>query len=295
MGKFAKAETQATSVIKALQRSGIIKSLGTARGYSSALTRVAEHAKQHRILGGLRGMSLDHATQYFDARSEEVGQKQLDMERQALQTMFKHLTHKLEADETLPVIQSKHERILSCRSYTPEQIAYVSDAQRAPNKLATNIAYNAGLRSHELLTIRKPDERPPSDRPRLDSKFSGREGEVYTVQGKGGLIREVLIPHDLTKQLEALRLESPKKVTDRGIHYAQYYNINGGHLWANSFTQLAKQKLGWSTGAHGLRHSYAQERMNELQRLGLKRSLALETVSQELGHFRPHITEIYLR
>lgn len=52
--------------------------------------------------------------------------------------------------------------------------------------------------------------------------------------------------------------------------------------------------LGWSRGAHGVRHSYAQERMAELQR-GLRYDDALEVVSQELGHFRPGITREYLR
>ena len=46
--------------------------------------------------------------------------------------------------------------------------------------------------------------------------------------------------------------------------------------------------------AHGGRHAYAQERMAELQR-GLTRWDALETVSQELGHFRPEITGTYLK
>ncbi|MDF5425801.1 site-specific integrase, partial [Vibrio parahaemolyticus] len=50
----------------------------------------------------------------------------------------------------------------------------------------------------------------------------------------------------------------------------------------------------WSTGAHGLRHSYAQERMSELQK-NMTYEKALEVVSQEMGHFRPDITEVYLR
>ena len=47
---------------------------------------------------------------------------------------------------------------------------------------------------------------------------------------------------------------------------------------------------------YGVRHGYAQERMRELQ-VGqlLTRDKALETVSQEMGHFRPEITEAYLR
>ena len=35
--------------------------------------------------------------------------------------------------------------------------------------------------------------------------------------------------------------------------------------------------------------------MRELQSLGLMRDAALQTVSQEMGHFRPEITEVYLR
>jgi hypothetical protein len=35
--------------------------------------------------------------------------------------------------------------------------------------------------------------------------------------------------------------------------------------------------------------------MSELQHGGLSRDEALETVSQEMGHFRPEITETYLR
>ena len=64
---------------------------------------------------------------------------------------------------------------------------------------------------------------------------------------------------------------------------------------SSSVTNAAERVLGWSTGAHGLRHSYAQERMYELQHNGLRRDEALETVSQEMGHFRPEITETYLR
>jgi hypothetical protein len=35
--------------------------------------------------------------------------------------------------------------------------------------------------------------------------------------------------------------------------------------------------------------------MVELRSFGLSRATALETVSQELGHFRAEITEVYLR
>ena len=58
------------------------------------------------------------------------------------------------------------------------------------------------------------DEQPPDDRrarSRLTDtaaermKFAGRAGVVYTVAGKGGLVREVLLPYDLAERFEALR------------------------------------------------------------------------------------------
>jgi integrase len=294
MGKYAKAEKQAASVVKALEKSGAIKSLGTARGYTNALTRVAEFVKAER-LGSLRDMTPERAIAYLEQRGEEVGQKQLDMERQAMQSMMQNLTGQLDAKERLTVVKSEHEQILSSRSYTSEQVSMVTSAQRENNALSTELAHSAGLRGHELLTLRRIEERNPSDRPARAEKFLGREGERYTVKGKGGLVREVLIPSHLAKQLESKRLDSPQKVTDRGIHYAHHYAINGGNKWSSSFSKASERALGWSSGAHGLRHSYAQERMHELQASGLSRHVALETVSQELGHFRPDITEVYLR
>lgn len=115
------------------------------------------------------------------------------------------------------------------------------------------------------------------------------------MQGKGGLIRHVLIPNKLVEQLEKRRLDNPVTITDRRINYLQRYDIGAGKRWSDSFSKASKRALFFSTGAHGLRHSYAQERMSELIALGLSRSVALETVSQEMGHFRPDITEIYLR
>ncbi|ESE42892.1 phage integrase family protein, partial [Shewanella decolorationis S12] len=77
--------------------------------------------------------------------------------------------------------------------------------------------------------------------------------------------------------------------------WVEHYNINGGQKGANSFSQAATRALGWTRPCAGRRHSYAQERMSELQNSGLNRAHALEVVSQEMGHFRPEITETYLR
>ncbi len=299
MGKFAKkdpvevAQKQASNVMKTIQGTHI-KSVGTVRNYEEALSRVAQFANRELSIG-LREISPEQAIQYLEIRSEEVGQKTLDMERQAIQAMMHFTSKKLGPDERLDVIKSEHQQILKCRSYTQDQVKIIADAQRSQNSLSTQLAHAAGLRGHELFTLRRIEERGMSERPALAEKFQGREGERYTVQGKGGLVREVRIPTHLAKQLEAQRLPEPKHLKDRNIHYTQYYNISAGRSWAASFSRAANRSLGWSEGAHGVRHSYAQERMYELQNSGINRDKALEIVSQEMGHFRPDITETYLR
>lgn len=281
--------------MKALQGSAL-HSVGTVRNYEQALTRVGEWIKAQRCCqGDLRQLTPALALDYLGQRGETVGQKTLDMERQAIQAMMQHVTGALAPGKTLPVIKSEHAQILHSRAYTAPQVVLITRAQSPRHALATEIAYAAGLRAHELLTLLPRVERAPDNRPAEPTKWQGREGELYTVRGKGGLVREVLLPHALAGRLEVLRLPEPARVTDRGVHHLCHYAISGGQRWSNSFSAAAKRTLGWSEGAHGVRHSYAQERMRELQHAGLLRDDALRTVSQEMGHFRPEITETYLR
>ncbi|YCH23345.1 site-specific integrase [Pseudomonas sp. D1-3] len=221
------------------------------------------------------------------------------MERQALQAMMLHVTHQLSPGATLEVIKSSAtgRRLADqSRAYNREQVVSIASRQATHNALATELAHAAGLRAHELLGLRRTHQRLPDERPTHGMKFQGiRETTIgYTVHGKGGLVREVRIPIQLAKRLERTRLAEPRVVRDRGINYQQFYGIGGGQPWSKSVSAAAKAALGWSNGAHGLRHTYAQERMATLQR-HLTRKEALEVVSQELGHFRPEITEVYLR
>jgi len=299
MARFANSQKQgakmAGSIMRELQ--GVhIKSVGTVRNYEQALKNVATamvNQGQH-----LRDLDHDRAISYLEQRAEEVGQKSLDIERQAIQSMFRHVTGKLSEGETLRVIRSEHEQVLHSRAYTQEQTHAIADNQREQNALSTEIAYAAGLRAKELITLLPIEERPAdvrNNKEPLDEKFMGREGQRYSVIGKGGLVREVMIPDNLVQRLEERRLEQSREIIDRNIHYQQHYDIQAGRNWSQSFSRSSQHVLGWSNGAHGLRHSYAQERMDELRSQGLTREYALEVVSQELGHFRPDITEIYLR
>lgn len=300
MARFRKTATpdrQALSVVKSLQEGGHIDSVRTNYNYRQALRTVASNLQRFGISSEIRGMTRADIDSYLNARASEIGQKTLDMERQALQAMLRYTNTQIEfaPTERLTVVQSDKPQVLTCRAYTPEQVEAIAERQKPENSLATRIAYAAGLRAHELLTLRQISEQPADKRPALQTKWQGRDGERYTVAGKGGLVREVLIPNELAQALEARRLDQPRQRTDRTVHYQQHYAIGGGNRWSSSFTYTSKKVLGWSTGAHGVRHSYAQERMDELWKQSLKTDVAMETVSQELGHFRPDITTTYLR
>jgi integrase len=263
-----------------------IHSLGTARNYEQALTRLTKWLQGNK-LGDLKTLKAETACAYLELRGQSVKQKTLDQERQAVQL---HLGIKL------PVIKSELVEALKSRAYSVEQVAFIAKAQTVKHRLATEIALAAGLRAHELLTLRPQNERTASTHRQWSShRFYGQTGEVYTVEGKGGLIREVLIPPLLAKQLESYRLSTPLKVKDRKIYYERHYAIGGGKDWSNSFSAASKRVLGWSHGAHGLRHTFAQACMEKLQQQGFFYQDALEIVSQLLGHFRPDITKVYLR
>ena len=185
----------------------------------------------------LTALTPEAAVAYLKGRAAEVGQKTLDMERQAIQAMMVNVTRQLPPDATLPVVKSTEPHRPKPRAYSPAQVRAVAARQDARNALATEIVHASGIRAHELLTLARPGEQPPDDRrerSRLTGtaaegmKFAGRDGVVYTVVGKGGLVREVLLPHALAGRLEARRLDAPQRVVDRGVRYLQRHDLGGG-------------------------------------------------------------------
>ncbi|MRR56990.1 MAG: site-specific integrase [Deltaproteobacteria bacterium] len=296
MAKFRNPKSQAEHAVRKLSaigesrhenhEEGKIHSLGTARNYEQGLKSFGEWLKTERK-GDIFSADKEAAMQYLEMRSAEVRQPTLDQDRQAIQALL---------GEKRERVRSELETNLSTRAYTTEQLNVIRAAQTERNAIATDLAEKAGLRAHELHTLRPAGERPASShRQWREDRFSGRDGERYTVTGKGGLIREVLVPHDLATRLEERRLAEPQTVTDRGIRYQKSYDIGGGQAWSQSFSRASERSLGRSQGGHGCRHSYAQERVNELQERGYSYNDAKEVVSQELGHFRADVIDAYLR
>lgn len=181
------------------------------------------------------------------------------------------------------------------RAYSNGQLHLILAHLPPKAQLSVLLAYNAGLRAEELLTLQRRNEACPSPhRKWSDKRFLGREpGVRYIVTGKNGLKREVMIEKELAEMLESLRYDSPTLIYDRKQPFKVHYDVLGGERFSSAFSKASKETLGWSHGAHGLRFSYAQRRMDE-ELLQLPYTEGKEIVSQELGHFREEITERYI-
>lgn len=185
------------------------------------------------------------------------------------------------------------------RAYSDQQVKVIAlSFEKEQDRLAILLMRDAGLRVHEMYSLRRLDEGKPLTAQRdwrNDRHLLRENGVKYLVTGKGGLTREVVISKPLAERLEKLRHSKPVKVKDRGVNYRQRYDLTGGNNLSQKFTRASKQELGFSLGAHGFRHSYAQSRMATLMANGQPKWKALHIVSQELGHMRPGITRTYLR
>ncbi len=301
MARFRKSDKQAQHIVdgasalgKARQKSQqkTVHSIGSKRTYQASLKLTSEWLVKNGNLNGLDKMSSELCITYLSERAEYVTQKTLDQDRQALQFLPN-------IKENLPVVKSEigHGKLgQQSRAYTPEQLSLIRSVQSPAHALATELAEICGLRAHEMYTLKLISEQSASlHRVWSENRFSGLDGIRYSVVGKGGLVREICLPHALSAKLELNRRSEPLQIQDRKVFYQSHYIIAGGQRWSQSFSESSSRLFGWSHGGHGCRHSFAQNRMNQLQEQGFLYKSALEIVSQEMGHFRPQITEIYLR
>jgi integrase len=302
MAKFSRAsqksnEFQAAQVAKALQGTHGTRTVKGDQSVDTHENRLIFAAKYMRSAHNmpLRDMTVIHAKLYLEQRVELAETKStFNTDRGAVYAMLRN-QGKLGQREQISVRYERDE-IMSSRSYTHTQIDMIRDRMTPKNALCVEIAHAAGLRAHELYTIDKLDHQPADIRPEHELKFQDKsDWERYSVNGKGGLIREIRLPPELAKRLESHRLPTPVQVRDRAVFYDKKYDLSGGKKFSNAFSAASKRTLGYSNGAHGIRHTYAKTELGRYQQRGVPFVDAKTIVSQELGHFRPDIVDAYLR
>jgi integrase len=257
----------------------VITSIGTERSGVQAERRFLEWRADN-------GLDLDgpyiraEVMEFLHEFGETHGQSALDATRMALGRVL---------SLKLPPMLSLVETVRRGRATRPEELKLIVAHQHDRNALASLIAWDAGLRAIELLTLRRHGEHAVSaHRNWPQTMFLGRQDtEKMVVTGKGGLRRTVSIARCLVAELEKWRRPAPVTIEDRGVRYQSFYCVGGGQAFSQSFSRASLTALGASTGAHGLRHGYAQRRVSELRALGWEFMDAIQLVSVELGHFRP--------
>lgn len=268
------------------QAKGKLRSVMTYTRHVEVTALIMERMGVKRV----KQITADIANDYIESQRNKIASRSLENHR----TLLQKIVDIYDPGKRVEIKEKLTPRKWSNRAYTYEQVTTLMSHQKERMRLSTAIAFSAGLRAQELLTIRRIDEADASkQRTWLEKRFKGLEGVKYVVKGKGGLCREVLLPYKLAQLLETKRLPEPKLIEDRKVKIMTHYDITGGKKFSDAFSQLSKSVLGWSHGAHGLRYSYAQERMNHTIPLESYDSKK-EIVSQELGHFRKDITTHYL-
>lgn len=269
------------------KKNGLISSLNTKRQYHSCVTLYFNW----RTESGLPQFEQDKLSDleaFLDVLSEIYMQKTLDQYKCALSIIFKKKLQRVKSEIT----ENK-----TSRDYYLSEVLLIIQNLQGENAISILLCYFCGLRAHEVITLRRSDEaKKSSSRKWLSDRFKGIENsQRYIVKGKGGLIREVAIPSELAEIIEKRRLITKRIVIDRGIKYETYYELGFGKALSEAFSRASQKLLNWSTGLHGVRHSYAQNRLFKLLNIGMQYEYALKIVSEELGHFRPNITLCYLR
>lgn len=175
-------------------------------------------------------------------------------------------------DESKKYLDNKYER--DSRAYKDPK-GLIQEITKEEYRLHASIQLEGGARIRESGLITKD---------RL-AGIKGDRGVISLKRGdcKGGKERELYISKETYMKIE------------------KYIDKNGELKMDDPRSYRAEMKKAAAsanqeyTGSHGLRHNYAQNRMNELQQDGKGYKVACQIVSREMGHERPSITEVYLR
>ena len=185
---------------------------------------------------------------------------------------------------TKAIASERLEKEIDARAYDrPAEI--IDNIRDEKFNLSASLMYEGGARINEASLI---------DSSRLggykEDELRGRVG-VVTLHGadtKGGKQRDLILSEKTYQRLADYVHRNGELSIDRS---------NGERQELREAIRDASIRSDQSyTGAHGLRHNFAVDRVMQLQNEGLKSyQEAIAIVSREMGHERPSITEHYLR
>jgi len=187
----------------------------------------------------------------------------------ALNYYYRHVENNLQIDFNLP--RPKNEKKLRV-VFTPEECAAIFTSIDNPkHKLALMIAYGAGLRVGEVVTLKWGDILPA-------------EQKIHVKNGKGKKDRMVMLPYSILVMLENYR------ALYTGNDYVFGGQFAGAHYSKGSVQKvmaaaLEKSGLSKKGSVHSLRHSFATHL--------IEAGTDIRYIQQLLGHSSIKTTMIY--
>jgi hypothetical protein len=280
-----------------------IHSLNSMRTVKNHLTQFTQFIKDEK-LGDLKSATPEIAKAFLEAKTNEY-----------TQTYLRNVQHSVErATGRITNINGQHWKAKSIKSETGElakgsraytRKEYLAIREKLPEnmRLATDILINSGGRVTATMTVSDSTIKS-AHREWSDHRFDGRpddyknnsgEYNLITLQDKGKISYEIALKNDDYKALKKIKLDYPQQITHHGIRMIQEYNLPHPALIGEVFTKASIEVIGYSNGIHGLRHTHAQERQEELVRAGYEYHEAKAINAQEHGHFDAEKTNAYLK
>jgi site-specific recombinase XerC len=255
----------------------------TARSYATTWKQLGEFAREDggRTMAGLTGQIVER---YIESKIDKGDDRSsLERELSAINKLAATLEKALDGrsfddmrkgvENMRPDVAECPENKLADRAYAdPRGIVNALDGLvglvgRYIQESGCRIAEGCCIQSHQLKGIG------------ID-KYTGKEVGRVEVTGKGGNRYTV----------------SPSVGTYRAIEKELAANgridVNQQHLRGAVKAVAGNEYV--QRGVHGFRYNFAQQRIAELQHHGISRDVAKAITSEEMGHHRVQITEVYL-
>ena len=263
----------------------------TKRRYYEAEKRFCAYLADEYHLQKLSNVSGKHLVSYV-IHMQDTGKSASTIKTDLAAIRFFHdkmdSKYLLPTNNELGIILERRRFGQDDRTWSTEEFNHMLGRALAEDRydyiLALYLARYAGLRIHECF--------------RIDTAIAEdalRENAI-TIKGKGGKIRTVPINEQIAiamkKQLantvRGHKLLVPDDMsTDRAINRLQFF------IMTNRGT-IQNPNQSHPLTFHGLRHTYAAEKYQELVNGGMSELDAHFTVSRLLGHERADVTNIYL-
>ena len=267
-----------------------IHSYATADAYRDVWRAVGEFARSEYGIRDMEKLTGQHAAAWLESKiNDGIARATFDKYAAATSKLEAALNRYSEINEkgnkydfNLKDVRSLGIKELGTRNHEPRAYADpISMLSRldSQHSLAANIQLEGGARVKEASQI-KAEQLHGIHADKITGEMKGQ----ISVVGKGGKARVIQVsPNTYNNLKNAINASG-------GVYKAGDYKE-----YLSSLKHAANETKQDYSGTHGLRWTYAQGRMSELQQNGMSYEESLHQVSNEMGHDRSDITEHYLK